>query len=235
MGNIETLTLEVIVIRTVLALLFGGLLGLERGIKNQAAGIRTYMLVSMGSAMVMMTSQFAIATYGTGDPVRMGAQVISGVGFLGAGTILVTEQNKIKGLTTAAGLWASACVGLAIGIGFYMGAIIMAFAMLAIMIIFAPVKKYLSLRTKLVNYHIVVDSMESFHRVLLYLNSSKMDILDIKTSAVNSSFQDKLELKIGTEMSCYISLKLRESFQHLKVIQELSGITGVLYLEQMDH
>lgn len=78
-----------------LAILFGGIVGYERGVKNQAAGIRTYLLVCLGTCVVMMTNQFITSRYGSGDPSRMGAQVISGLGFLGAGTIMVTNQ-KLK-------------------------------------------------------------------------------------------------------------------------------------------
>ena len=92
---------------------------MEREMKNRPAGFRTYILVSLGSCVVMVTNQYMYQVYQTGDPVRMGAQVISGIGFLGAGTIIVTAKNQIKGLTTAAGLWACACIGLAIGVGFY--------------------------------------------------------------------------------------------------------------------
>jgi putative Mg2+ transporter-C (MgtC) family protein len=73
--------------------------------------------------MIMLTNQYIYQVFGTGDPVRMGAQVVSGIGFLGAGTIMVTKHSQIKGLTTAAGLWATAAVGLATGIGFYEAAV----------------------------------------------------------------------------------------------------------------
>lgn len=106
-------------VRIVLAIVMGGVIGLERGMKNRPAGLRTYMLVSLGACLVMMTNQYIYQAFGTGDPVRMGAQVVSGIGFLGAGTIIVTTRNQIKGLTTAAGLWAAACDGLAVGIGLY--------------------------------------------------------------------------------------------------------------------
>ena len=111
-------------VRLALAMLCGGVLGMERGKKNRPAGFRTYMLVCVGATLVMLTNQYICMEYGTGDPARLGAQVISGIGFLGAGTIIVTGRNRVKGLTTAAGLWACACVGLAVGIGFYSGAII---------------------------------------------------------------------------------------------------------------
>ena len=110
-------------VRILLALLIGGLLGIERGRKNRPAGFRTYMLVSLGAAIVMMTNQYVFQTEGGSDPVRMGAQVVSGIGFLGAGSILVTGKNQVKGITTAAGLWTAGCCGLAVGIGFYEGAL----------------------------------------------------------------------------------------------------------------
>lgn len=91
--------------------------------KNRPAGLRTYMLVCVGSCLIMLTNQYFYQMTGAGDPMRLGAQVVSGIGFLGAGTIIVTKHNQIKGLTTAAGLWASAGVGLALGIGFYEAAL----------------------------------------------------------------------------------------------------------------
>ena len=123
MLELRELTYLSVVLRIAAALFMGGALGLERGMKNRPAGLRTYMLVCVGSCLIMMTNQFIFQTTGTGDPTRMSAQVISGIGFLGAGTIVVTQHNQIKGLTTAAGLWACAGAGLALGIGFYEGAI----------------------------------------------------------------------------------------------------------------
>lgn len=114
-----------IILRLVLALLFGGLIGLERGAERHPAGFRTHILVCVGAALAMITNQYMVDIWPEQvDPSRIGAQVITGVGFLGAGTIILTGQNKIRGLTTAAGLWASACIGLAVGIGFYSGALI---------------------------------------------------------------------------------------------------------------
>ena len=116
---IREVTYLAIVVRIVVSVFLGGILGLERGLKNRPAGLRTYMLVCVGSCLIMLTNQYVNQVFQTGDPVRMGAQVVSGIGFLGAGTIVVTRRNQIKGLTTAAGLWAAAAVGLAIGVGLY--------------------------------------------------------------------------------------------------------------------
>ena len=116
--------------RLFLAMLFGGIIGLERGRRRRPAGFRTHILVCMGAALAMNISQYVAVTLGqTTDVSRLGAQVINGIGFLGAGTILVTGRQQVKGLTTAAGLWASACTGLAVGAGFY-ECVLIAFAMI---------------------------------------------------------------------------------------------------------
>jgi putative Mg2+ transporter-C (MgtC) family protein len=115
-----------IILRLVLACLLGGIIGFEREHVHRPAGFRTHILVCVGSALVMITSDFIYTHYSSHvntDPARLGAQVVSGIGFLGAGTI-IKEGINVKGLTTAASLWAVSCVGIAVGIGFYSGAFI---------------------------------------------------------------------------------------------------------------
>ena len=121
--EVREVTYLAVGLRVLVSIIIGGLIGLERGMKNRPAGMRTYMTVCLGACLVMLTNQYIFQVYGTGDPVRMAAQVVSGLGFLGAGTIVVTRRSQIKGLTTAAGLWTSAAVGLALGIGFYEAAL----------------------------------------------------------------------------------------------------------------
>lgn len=114
------------VLRLILACILGGIIGYEREHVHRPAGFRTHILVCVGSALVMITSEFIYFKYSSHvnvDPARLGAQVISGIGFLGAGTI-IKEGVSVKGLTTAASLWAVSCVGIAIGIGFYSGALV---------------------------------------------------------------------------------------------------------------
>ena len=120
--ELREVTYLAVFLRIFAAVIVGGLLGLERGMKHRPAGLRTYMLVCVGACVIMLTNQYIFQTASTGDPVRMGAQVISGIGFLGAGTIFVS-QKKIAGLTTAASLWNVACLGLAVGMGHYVVAI----------------------------------------------------------------------------------------------------------------
>lgn len=112
-------------IKLTLAVVFGGVIGLERGRQGRAAGMRTYILVCVGAALTTLIGMYVSAEMNMGsDPLRIGAQVISGIGFLGVGTILIKGRFQITGLTTAAGLWVAAALGLALGAGFYSGAII---------------------------------------------------------------------------------------------------------------
>lgn len=111
-------------IRIIAAIICAGLIGYDRDMHGAPAGLRTHILVCVGAVIAMSTGQFASLMYGSSDITRIGAQVASGIGFLGAGSIIVTRRNHVAGLTTAAGLWASACIGLAIGVGFYEGALV---------------------------------------------------------------------------------------------------------------
>lgn len=138
MGNAVQMASELsigsVILRLALATLIGTLVGSERSSRGRSAGVKTHALVCMGAALVMLTSEYMrISLNNTGDMARLGAQVISGVGFLGAGTIMVTGRSHVRGLTTAAGLWVCACEGLAVGIGFWKGAVVaFAFIMLTV-------------------------------------------------------------------------------------------------------
>ena len=116
------MSLEQIVLRLFLAVLIGGLIGTERGRNGRAAGIRTHILVCLGATVTALTGLYVNSVVQNGDVMRLAAQVISGVGFLGAGMIVLKNGNIVKGLTTAAGVWATATIGIALGYGFYLGA-----------------------------------------------------------------------------------------------------------------
>lgn len=140
-----------IILRLSLAAFFGGLVGLERERKNWAAGLRTHMLVCVGASLTMMVSAYGFAdVLGTKnvvlDPSRVAAQVISGIGFIGAGTILFLREGIIRGLTTASGLWTVAAVGLATGGGMYFAALITTVLAIVILWILQPLERRFSSR-----------------------------------------------------------------------------------------
>ena len=153
MGSLRDLNVLSVCVRLLLAMAFGGTIGFERGIRQRAAGLRTHMLLCVGAASTMLVSQYIYASYGVGDPARLSAQVISGIGFLGAGTSIGTRRTQITGLTTAATLWATACMGLAVGVGFYECALAMYVILIFILLLVNVVDtKYLKIPTSTALY-----------------------------------------------------------------------------------
>ena len=139
LDGLRGVTLLSAALRLLLAMACGGLIGLERAFKRRPAGFRTHILICMGAAMTTLTSQYLYLYMGLyTDMARLGAQVVAGIGFIGAGTIMVTSRQRVKGLTTAAGLWASAIVGLALGGGFFEGGLLATGLILTAGLLFSP-------------------------------------------------------------------------------------------------
>jgi putative Mg2+ transporter-C (MgtC) family protein len=138
------LTWQETLFRLFISAVLGGLIGLDRGRRDLGAGLRTHMLVSVGSALLMLVSAYGFSpslkpSLVVLDPSRVAAQVVSGIGFLGAGTILMRKEI-VKGLTTAAGIWAVAAVGLAVGGGLYGAALFATAIMLGILVVLKPIE-----------------------------------------------------------------------------------------------
>lgn len=226
--NLNELNLITIIVRILLAVILGGIIGFERNLRNRAAGLRTYILVTLGSTIAMMTNQYVVNMYSEGvvDPTRIGAQVISGIGFLGAGTILVTNRNRVKGLTTAAGLWTSASIGLAIGIGFYSLAMIGGITILGIMVILKPVKKLAQGFSKTIDLYLIVKSVDSFND-FLQLNA------DLKLNILNLRLENNI-LKEWNQIVYYVSVDLNNNINHQDYMDKLKASPGIEYIEELE-
>ena len=157
-----------ILLRLTVAVILGGLVGIERAGSNHDAGLRTHILVCLGAAGVMVLSEGMHITYG-GDVGRIGAQVVSGIGFLGAGCILV-NGNRIKGLTTAAGLWTTACVGLAVGMGYYFVSATMVALILLVMLLLRPITSKINRHHQRSDYTLKIVSTGGFKAVAKHLD-----------------------------------------------------------------
>ena len=218
-------TLFAVGLRIISALLIGGVLGVERGMKNRPAGLRTYMLVCVGSCLIMLTNQYIYQTTGSGDPMRLGAQVVSGIGFLGAGTIVVTRHSHIKGLTTAAGLWASAAVGLALGIGFYEGAFIAGFAIFFIMTILQQLDNRVHKNTKTMEVYIELSKD-------LPLGTFLRQVRDLGLETTDIQYDGDIVLEKGHRAFLAI-LRSPKRRDHTLMAEEVREIEGVLVLEEL--
>jgi putative Mg2+ transporter-C (MgtC) family protein len=222
--EIREVTYLAVAIRIVAAVLIGGLLGLERGMKNRPAGLRTYMLVCVGSCLIMLTNQFIYQVYETGDPVRMGAQVVSGIGFLGAGTIIVTRRNQIKGLTTAAGLWSAAGVGLALGVGFYEAAITGTVAVFVVIALLQKMDNKLHRRSRQLEAYIELDGV-SLGDFLRIMRESDIDVSDVQ----RESGEDET-----SGVRAYVAtLKGKQRQNHQELMEKVLSIPGVKFVEEL--
>ena len=218
--NIVSITL-----RVVLSMICGGIIGLERSRKNRPAGFRTYMIVCLSAALVMMTNQYIYINFEGSDPARLGAQVISGIGFLGAGTIIVTSRSQVKGLTSAAGLWASACLGVAIGIGFYSGAIIVALILFIIITFFKKIDYLLTSTNKILSIYTSFKSIEQLDKFIIYCNVSGYKVRDIEIT------KDPTQNEVS--VIAIITLETKERINHIEVIQKLNSFEGLIHIEEL--
>lgn len=219
--EIRELTYLSVALRIFIAIIIGGLIGLDRGMKNRPAGLRTYMLVCLGSCLVMMTNQFVYQVFSVGDPVRMSAQVVSGIGFLGAGTIVVTRRSQVKGLTTAAGLWASAAVGLAVGIGFYEAAIAGGLGVFFVMTGLQEVDARVHRKAKTVEVFLELDRETSLGEFLREAQERNLDVRDVQRE---SGGENGSRAYIAT-----IKVQKRRNLTELS--EEVREIPGVVFLE----
>ena len=230
MDYLRELNTASMVLRVVLAVLAGGILGLERGRKRHPAGLRTYILVCLGATLVMMTNQYIYQQFSTSDPARLGAQVISGIGFLGAGTIILTGRGQIKGLTTAAGLWAAACSGLAIGIGFYEGAIL---GSIAITFTVSGLQRFdsrMKKRSKYLDLYIECSSKGTFGEFLQYARENGFEITDLQASQEEYYHKEKGKQHTVSYILTAVSATRRS---HAEMVEILSRVKGVQHIEEL--
>lgn len=208
-----------VLFKLTLSAIAGAIVGYDRTMKRRPAGIKTHALLCLGSALVMVTSQYIAITYGISEISRIPAQVISGIGFLGAGTILVTKTSQIKGLTTAAGLWYSACLGLAIGIGFYSGAIISLFLLLVIVKFIDRIDHYFYNNSKYIEYRLETTNEFHMSTFIQYMKKNECEII---------SFEDVEDVEKGEYQLILYSTKKRTHSELIEVIRKADYIRSVI-------
>jgi len=212
--------------RLLLAVIVGGIIGLERGATKHPAGFRTHILVCVGAALAMLTNQYIYETMtNIADPSRMGAQVITGVGFLGVGTILVTGGQKIKGLTTAAGLWASACLGLALGIGFYSGALIGGILIFAALTFFKRLENHFYEHSHLLDLYVELESLSELKKYKTFIHDQEI--------LIQSSHRDKTGPSVSGGIGFHMSIKFPRGMKRDQVLELLSNHEGIYLIEEM--
>jgi putative Mg2+ transporter-C (MgtC) family protein len=214
-----------IVVRLVLALLCGGIIGIERERKRRPAGFRTHILICLGATMATLTSQYLVLEMNMyTDMARLGAQVIAGIGFIGAGTIIVTKRRQVKGLTTAAGLWTSAIVGLCCGAGFYEGAVITTIVILLAELVFSRLEYFIVSNAK--NFNIFVEYSESSRlaNIVDTIKKNEAYILDLEIT--KSPNEDR-------NLCAIFSMKCPRKISHQALMTIVAKIDGVVSVEEL--
>ena len=210
-----------------MAIVVGGIIGYGRERERRPTGLRTHILVSIGSTLAMITNIYMYDAYNlSSDPTRLGAQVISGVGFLGVGTIIVTGKNKVRGLTTAAGLWACSCMGLAIGAGFYAGAIIGCLFIASVTAVLSKLDKKINRNSRNITIYFLVNSTMAVSKLLGEIQNTNVRISDIEISNNNVSSNDLIGVLLG--------LRIPTDICHNDFIEEIKNKNEVIFMQEIN-
>ena len=213
-----------VLLRMFLSCFCGAVIGIERSYKNRPAGFRTHILVCIGAASASMTGIYLYLNLGLPTDIsRLGAQVVSGLGFIGAGTIIVTRNRTVKGLTTAAGLWASGIIGLAIGAGFYEGGIIATVLVLVTETIFSYLNTHIK-RTPEFAINLRYHHKPALDQVMRTCKDNRISITNLRVVSDNTTDQ--------TLYTAELSLRPRFRVNRDVLLGKLRAINGVLDVEE---
>ena len=223
LSYLQDFNLASIAMRLTLSILLGGLIGMERGRRGRAAGLRTHILVCLGAAMtsllgIFITQELRLST----DASRISAQVISGISFLGAGTILTKGRFRVSGLTTAAGLWATASIGLALGYAFFEGALIATLLTVLTITVLYHFETRINRKNARVGIYIELSNVQAVNEITALL-SHAYHAADLQVTRPRSGIADH----VGYEATVYIGkLKMTEE----ELISEISRLPHVVFV-----
>lgn len=222
LGNFAEWNLQNILVRVFVSALLGGIIGLDRGMKHRGAGTKTITVVCLGATLVMLTEQYIQIYFpGLANMNRMAAQVISGVGFIGVGTIIVS-RHRVRGLTTAATLWASACIGLAVGIGFVEGGVLVTAMMLVSLHVLPYVERFATRHSHFCNVFIDLEESRDLHIVIQKLKEAGVTIDSMDTSESKSE---------GVGISVHMVLYLKKAVRRTEIYDILTKLDRVVSVD----
>lgn len=224
--GLRDITMASVLARMLLAVICGGVIGIEREYKRRPAGFRTHILICLGAAMTTLTSQYLFLEmhYYT-DMARLGAQVVAGIGFIGAGTIIVTRHQRVKGLTTAAGLWTAAIVGLAVGGGFCEGAIFATALIMVAELLFSKLEYRILENAPEVNLYMEYVDKACLDNVLKLYRERSVKVLNMEITRATGSEHHN---------ACAIfSLRLNKKCKAEHLVADVNRVEGVVSVEEL--
>lgn len=227
LNGLREMTFLSILLRMVLSFICGGFIGIERECKRRAAGFRTHILICIGACVTTITGQYlAVYMHYFTDVSRLGAQVISGIGFIGAGAIIQTQDRKIRGLTTSAGLWAAAIVGLCFGAGYFEAGICATVLILIAEMVFARIEYYIRKYNPTMTLYVEYNGVGSIQRVLGELRFINIRVENVEISASGRSGDENYESNVAL-----LSIRMQH-YHNTKIISEsIKKLPGVIEVD----
>ncbi len=220
------MTLLGVAVRMIAAVICGGLVGLEREVKRRPAGFRTHILICLGASVTILTNLYLYqALHLYTDISRMGAQAIAGIGFIGAGTIIVTKRRRVKGLTTAAGLWAISVIGLVCGAGYLELAFFATFMILVAEMLLVKLEYRYAHKLKDVNLYIEYTRAECIEQIMLTLKTQRIPVTNLEVTRVSEGEEHRFCAIVEIEIS-------NEQLEG-ELIQKLHAIEDITSVEEL--
>ena len=215
-----------IFLRMLFAVVCGSIIGIEREFKRRPAGFRTHILICLGASMTMITSQYLLQeTHYYIDVARLSAQVVAGVGLICAGTIIVTRRQRVKGLTTAAGLWTTAIIGLALGAGFFEGGIFATALILVAEIFFSKYEFWLLRQSPEINVYVRYEGRQCLEQSLKVFRDWNIRVLNLEITRSEDTENQKAV--------AFFALKIQKKTPMEQVMAELAAIEGLEIAEEL--
>ncbi len=216
-----------VTVRMVLAVFCGGLIGIEREYKRRPAGFRTHILICLGAAITTLTSQYLYLTLELyTDVARLGAQVVAGIGFIGAGTIIVTNRQRVKGLTTAAGLWTSAIIGLVCGAGYVECALFATVMVLVAELLLIKIEYRFARKIYDMNLYIEYYKADSIESIIRLIRESKTNMSGLEISRITDDGGRR-------RYSAVVTVQASRAGINEGLIKDIKGLENVLAVEEL--
>lgn len=214
-----------VLVRLLTVVLCGGVIGIEREYKRRPAGFRTHILICLGAAMTTLTSQYLYLCMGYyTDMARLGAQVVAGIGFIGAGTIIVTRRQRVKGLTTAAGLWTTAIIGLTLGAGYFEAGIFATVLILLAELLFSRLEYGVLENAPEINVYFEYTEKTSLDQVLELFRLRNVKVLNMEITRT---------LVEHDRASAVFTLRLNRHYRAEQLLAEASALEHVVQVEEL--
>ena len=216
-----------VTVRLVLAVICGGFIGIEREYKRRPAGFRTHILICLGAAITTLTSQYLYLTLELyTDIARLGAQVIAGVGFIGAGTIIVTNRQRVKGLTTAAGLWTSAIIGLVCGAGYVECALFATIMVLVAELLLVKIEYRFARKLNDINLYIEYYKAETIETIIRIVREKRLKMSGLEISRITDE-------EGKHRYSAVVTIAVNRAILEGEIVKSLQELDNIISVEEL--